>query len=150
MWSYNQFELVPLNRFITQSRGIHILGNNYSSLIHFISRRNLTLKAPITTASNILIFFFFSFFNFSRKTGLDISCESSAWQTIHMKYQDLFSLKNKKKIKIIVVCNKVCLALSGLNREEKFSFELWLFCSLAQSPFLVFVWSWSQNKIKSE
>ena len=39
----------------------------------------LTLKAPITTS------------------GLDISYESSAWQTIHMKYQDLFSLKKKKK-----------------------------------------------------
>ena len=26
-----------------------------------------------------------------------ISCESSAWQTIHMKYQDLISMKNKKK-----------------------------------------------------
>ena len=31
------------------------------------------------------------------KTNLDISCESSAKQTIHMKYQDLFSLKIKKK-----------------------------------------------------
>ena len=29
-----------------------------------------------------------------------ISCESSAWQTIHMKYQDLISMKNKKKKKI--------------------------------------------------
>ena len=35
------------------------------------------------------------------QTSLDISCESSAKQTIHMKYQDLFSLKNKKKIKIL-------------------------------------------------
>ena len=33
-------------------------------------------------------------FNFSKKTSLDISCESSAKQTIHMKYQDLFCLKN--------------------------------------------------------
>ena len=40
----------------------------------------------------ILIFFFY----FQMKTSLDISCESSAWQTIHMKYQDLFSLKNEK------------------------------------------------------
>ena len=38
------------------------------------------------------------FFNFSEKTSLDISCESSAWQTIHMKCQDLFSLKIKNKI----------------------------------------------------
>ena len=51
----------------------------------------LTLKAPITTA-------FFFFFYFSEKTSLEVSCESSAWQTIHMKCQDLFSLKNIKKI----------------------------------------------------
>ena len=30
------------------------------------------------------------------KINLDISCESSAWQMIHMKCQDLFSLKKKK------------------------------------------------------
>ena len=28
---------------------------------------------------------------------LDISCESSAWQRIHMKHQALFSLKDKSK-----------------------------------------------------
>ena len=32
----------------------------------------------------------------SYKISLDISCESSAWQIIHMKCQDLFSMKNKK------------------------------------------------------
>ena len=42
---------------------------------------------------------YFHFFNFSKKTSLDISCESSAKQTIHIKYQDLFSLKNLKKKK---------------------------------------------------
>ena len=53
------------------------------------------LKAPITAAAdNILKYFFF---NFPKKTSLDISCVSSAKQTIHMKYQDLFSLKNWKK-----------------------------------------------------
>ena len=55
----------------------------------------LTLKAPVTTkADNNFDFFFF--FYFQMKTSLDISCEASAKQTIHMKYQDLFSLKNKK------------------------------------------------------
>ena len=56
----------------------------------------LTLKAPITTKADNN----FDFFFFLKKIGLDISSESSAWQTIHMKYQDLFSLKNKK-IKIL-------------------------------------------------
>ena len=45
-------------------------------------------------AENILKIFSY----FSEKTSLDISCELSAKQTIHMKCQDLFSLKNKKKI----------------------------------------------------
>ena len=56
----------------------------------------LTHKAPVTNAAddNFLFIFFFS-----EKTSLDISCcELSAWQMIHMKCQDLISLKNKKKI----------------------------------------------------
>ena len=38
---------------------------------------------------------------FSEKIRLDISCESSARQMIHMKYQALFSLKNIKQIKML-------------------------------------------------
>ena len=53
---------------------------------------NKTLKAPITTATDDILKYFF--FNFSKKTSIDISCASSAWQTIHTRYQDLFSLKN--------------------------------------------------------
>ena len=62
----------------------------------------LTLKAPSKICSRRHLSLFF--FNFSKKTSLDISCESSAKQTIHMKYQDLFSLKNLKKIFQNVVC----------------------------------------------
>ena len=40
--------------------------------------------------------FLFIYF-FLEKTSPDISCELSAKQTIHMKCQDLFSLKNEKK-----------------------------------------------------
>ena len=68
----------------------------------------LTLKALIRTAADeilILIFiyflfffyFFIFFFDFSSKICLDVSCKSSAKQTIHMKYQDIFSLKNEKR-----------------------------------------------------
>ena len=45
--------------------------------------------------------FFLFFFYFSEKTSLDITCESSAKQTIHMNCQDLFSLKNKQNIKML-------------------------------------------------
>ena len=53
----------------------------------------LTLKAPWKICSRRHSIFFY----FSEKTSLDISCESSAKQTIHIKCKDLFSLKNKKK-----------------------------------------------------
>ena len=52
------------------------------------SKTSLTIKAQITTAADDILKHIY-FFNFSKKTSLDISCESS----IHMKYQDLFSLK---------------------------------------------------------
>ena len=56
----------------------------------------LTLKMPITTAADEILNF--SFYYFSEKISLNISCELSAKQTIHMKYQYWFSLKRKKKI----------------------------------------------------
>ena len=49
----------------------------------------LTLKAPSKICSRRHSIFYI-FFYFSEKTSL-------AWQTIHMKFQDLFSLKNKKE-----------------------------------------------------
>ncbi|MEW8542638.1 MAG: hypothetical protein AB2693_03810 [Candidatus Thiodiazotropha sp.] len=56
----------------------------------------LTLKAPSKIAADgILIFFCLSF---SKKIWLDISCESSAKQGIHMKSRAIFSTAiNKKK-----------------------------------------------------
>ena len=53
-------------------------------LFHFSP---LTLKAPITTAADDYFYFIYLLFFFSEK----------AKQTIHMKCQDLFSLKNQKK-----------------------------------------------------
>ena len=53
----------------------------------------LTLKVQMTTAADDNFDFFLDFLKIR---SLHISCESSAWQTIHMKYQDLFSMKNKK------------------------------------------------------
>ena len=47
--------------------------------------------------SLVLLGVFLGFF--SEKTSLDISCESSAKWTIHMKCQDLFSLKKRIIIK---------------------------------------------------
>ena len=35
---------------------------------------------------------------------LDVSCESSVKQSIHMKYQVLFSLKNNEEVFLNVVC----------------------------------------------
>ena len=57
----------------------------------------LTIKALITTTvdNTLKYFFIFIVIFFSEKISLDISCQLSARQTIHMKYQVLFSLKNK-------------------------------------------------------
>ena len=41
---------------------------------------------------------FVIFFLFSQKTGFDISCKLSLLETICMKYQNLFSVENKKNI----------------------------------------------------
>ena len=62
----------------------------------------LTLKVPSKILADDILKFFI--FYFSEKTSLDIhvNClpkSSAAWQTIHMKYQDLFSSENKKKLK---------------------------------------------------
>ena len=73
------------------------------------SPENLTLKAPITTAADDNFFYYFS-----EKTSLDIPCELSAWQTIHMKCQDLFPLKNKKKFFLNVVFFNVAWHFKGL------------------------------------
>ena len=80
--------------------------------------KRLILKAPITTAADdnfylFIFFLLFIYFFFSEKTSLDITRESSAWQTIHMKCQDLFFFSEKKKIIIIIECCllQLCLAL---------------------------------------
>ena len=69
----------------------------------------VNLKVQIATAADD------NFFFFSEKISLDISCELSAWQTIHMKCQDLLSLKNKKKF-LNDVCYKFCFLYSIMGR----------------------------------
>ena len=74
----------------------------------------LILKVPITTAADD------NFILFSEKTSLDISCESSAWQTIHIKCQGLFSLKNKK---IFFECRLLQILLGALRVKQKSAFK---------------------------
>ena len=67
----------------------------------FVVRR-LTLKAPgkICSRRHSRFFLFFFFLNFSWKLSLDISCEMSTWQTIHMKCRLSFSEIIIKKVKL--------------------------------------------------
>ena len=82
---------------------------------------HLTLKAPSKICSRQHFKIFILCFYFSEKTRLDISCESSAWQMIHMKCQDSFSSDNKKKNKKkknirIVICFSCDLELSAKQK----------------------------------
>ena len=55
-------------------------------------------KAPFKIfEDDILRYMYLFVFAFQRKIRFDISCELSAWQMIHMKCQNLFSLKTIKK-----------------------------------------------------
>ena len=51
-------------------------------------------------ADDTLVFYFY----LSKEIRLDVSCEASAQQRIHMKCQVLFSLKNNEKVFTNVVC----------------------------------------------
>ena len=61
----------------------------------------LTLKAPSKIAADDTYYFYFYL---SKKIRLDVPCESSAKQRIHMKYQALFYQKKNEKIFKTVVC----------------------------------------------
>ena len=67
------------------------------------------------------------FFLFSENTSLEISCESSAEQMIHMKCQDLFSLKIEKKYFRMLSVTNFAWHFQGLQEH---SFTSLLFTSL--------------------
>ena len=62
---------------------------------------SLTLKAANKNCSRRHFIFHFYLL---QKIRLDVLCESSALQRIHMKYQVLFSLKNIEEIFMNVIC----------------------------------------------
>ena len=69
-----------------------------------------------------LIFFYFYLL---KKIRLDVSCESSARQRIHMKYQVLFSLKNNEKVLMNVICCSRDWGFEGLKQKGMDSHEIW-------------------------
>ena len=66
------------------------------SQARYIITRSLTCKAPITNAVDNSFFIFF-FLIFQRKLALTLHL-NYLQQTIHMKCQDSFFLKNKNKL----------------------------------------------------
>ena len=73
----------------------------------------LTFKALIITASDNILKHFFFLFIFSKHISLNISCELNAKKRIHMKHQDLFSLKNKKKKNRILTASNFVWCFKG-------------------------------------
>ena len=69
-------------------------------------------------ADDILFFFFFFFNYFSEKIRLCISFELSARQTIHMKFQTLFSLKKKTTNKNQNASVKVVISTLRVQFDE--------------------------------
>ena len=74
----------------------HLLIHSQHTASLDVQQLLLTLKVPskICSRRHVKILFYFS-----EKTSVDISCELSAKQTVHMKCQDLFSLKNNNNKK---------------------------------------------------
>ena len=87
-----------LNTFNTKQqtfRAVFSSKNSSNQGICCSSSHIHALQLLITTvASDILIFYLYIFFFFRKKIRLDILCELSARQMIHMKCQVLFSIKN--------------------------------------------------------
>ena len=76
----------------------------YAYFVRLIMRqKNLILKVPSKIAADDTFIYYFYFY-LSKKIRLYVSCESSAKQKIHMKYQALFCQKNNEKIFKTVVC----------------------------------------------
>ena len=75
-------------------------------------------------------FFIYLFIFFFRENKFCLLCRH-----FHMKCQDLFALKNKKKIFLNVVCYKFCLALWRLMKINILSGEttLWKQMSICRS-----------------
>ena len=72
-----------------------MLGVHHYNLFNVFLFIFLTLKEPITTATDDIHKYFFRCF--SEKIRLDVSSESSVRQQIHMKNQAFFSLEDKSK-----------------------------------------------------
>ena len=81
---------------------------------------HLCFKAPVTTAADDIHKYFFHCF--SEKIRLEISCESTARQRIHMKNQALFSSKDKGK-------NLKCRLLQFLFGAFRVDISSWLMIS---------------------
>ena len=95
-----------------------------TGLIHFISgKRRVKVEIlyikPIKDQSQLQQAAIFIFFYFSVKTSLDISCELSARQIIHMEFHDLLSLKKKKKLSSAVVV----IGTLMVNMDKSFRVE---------------------------
>ena len=78
------------------SKSLYGKNRKCKTLKLYIIYSALTLKAPSKIAADDTFIFFY--FYLLKKIRLDVSCESSARQRIHMKYHLIFSEKQQKSI----------------------------------------------------
>ena len=93
-------------------------GNKIYRHVHEIIKMMLTIKAPINTAADNVLKYFLNIF--LETIRLDIPCELSTKQMIHMKCQAIFSLKNNN-----VVCYSFLLGTSMVKIGPTWENKAW-------------------------
>ena len=87
--------LKPVKLLFDSRDKINLYSISFFEIWSFVYGERLRFKAPITAAADDIHKYFFHCF--SERIRLDVSSESSARQRIHLKYQALFSSKDKSK-----------------------------------------------------
>ena len=86
-------------RSVATDLGLHSLLRPVCPRVNVVYRFHISPPAGTQRSDNVAsTSTFWNIFIFFQKKGFDTTCKLSPWETICMKYQSLFSEKNKKNI----------------------------------------------------